>query len=104
MYARPHPGVVFRTVSEGAVLLHTEQEIYFGLNPVGAQVWELMGSGGAELESLCVGLGELHPGVELGTIRQDVTELMRELETYELVLLEESAEQSVSAAAPGPVS
>ena len=42
MLPRPHPGVLFKTVSDGAVLLHVEEEIYFGLNDVGTRIWQLL--------------------------------------------------------------
>jgi len=38
----PHPDVLCRAVSEGAVLLHTRDEVYFGLNEVGLLIWEML--------------------------------------------------------------
>ena len=34
--------VVYGPLSDGAVLFSTKDEVYFGLNQVGAQVWELL--------------------------------------------------------------
>lgn len=32
-------------VEDGAVLLHLKRGIYFGLNPVGADIWDMLGRG-----------------------------------------------------------
>ncbi len=37
-----HPGVVFRELSEGGVLLHLESGQYHGLNGTGLEIWELL--------------------------------------------------------------
>ena len=79
MLPHPHPAVIFKTVSEGAVLLHTESEVYFGLNPVGAQIWELVASGQTELEQVVSRVAEAYPDVEQDVIRVDVTDLLDEL-------------------------
>jgi hypothetical protein len=47
------PAVLCQTVAEGAILLHTEHEHYFGLNAVGAQVWELLPPTCSDLAELC---------------------------------------------------
>lgn len=38
----PSDAVMFQRVGEEAVLLDLASEQYFGLNPVGARVWELL--------------------------------------------------------------
>ena len=60
---RPHPAVMFREVSDGAVLLQMEDEIYFGLNEVGSRIWQLLPPSCATLEELCARLGETYPDV-----------------------------------------
>ena len=42
---KPSPDVMLSTVDDGAVLLHLKRGIYFGLNPVGADIWEMLGKG-----------------------------------------------------------
>ena len=37
-----NPKVIFKALATGAVLYSTEEEVYFGLNPVGVRVWELL--------------------------------------------------------------
>ena len=79
MLPRPHPSVVFKAVSEGAVLLHTESEVYFGLNHVGAQVWELVADGCDQLDTVIGKVAETYPDVSAEVIRGDVSELIKEL-------------------------
>lgn len=86
MLPTPHPDVVCMPVTDGAVLLHTGQEVYFGLNTVGVQVWELLRPDVGDLDSLCAALGERYPDVAAPELRADVAELLGELERGGLVL------------------
>ena len=85
MMPKPHPAVIFKPVSEGAVLLHTESEIYFGLNHVGAEIWQRLADG-CEMEALIAGLCELYPAVEETQIRGDVRQLLEDLQESSLVI------------------
>jgi hypothetical protein len=46
------PVVVFAELDGEAVLLDTESGIYFGLDPVGTRIWELLASGAGEAQVL----------------------------------------------------
>jgi hypothetical protein len=81
----PDPGVVYCKVEEGAVLLSTGQEVYFGLNGVGARIWALLPPSNDSLEDLCVALGKDFPEVDTAVLRADVTELLEELARNGLV-------------------
>lgn len=74
-----NPDVVFRRVSEGAVLLSTDDEVYFGLNEVGAQIWELMSEGADTYGAVRDALKERYPDVEAAQIETDLNELVNEL-------------------------
>jgi hypothetical protein len=78
--------VVFRTVSEGTVLLHMEEEVYFGLNAVGGRIWELLPPECKDLDDLCARLSESYPDVEPAALREDVVELLGHLREHKLVL------------------
>jgi hypothetical protein len=80
-----NPKVIFKALSDGAVLFSTEDEVYFGLNEVGALVWQLLPPKLSTLEELCTAVAERYPDVEAGVIRQDVTELISELASHRLV-------------------
>lgn len=72
------PGVVFNQQEEGAVLLHMEDGLYFGLNPVGALIWEGLvakGEVGAVLRMMI----ERFPDVDAGRIERDLLQLVGEL-------------------------
>lgn len=80
------PHVVFRRVDGGAVLLSMTEEVYFGLNAVGARVWELLPPECATVESLCDRLSEEYPDADASRVRADVTELLAELVRQRLVI------------------
>lgn len=86
MLPRPHPDVVFRTVSDGAVLLHVREELYFGLNEVGSQVWQLLPPATASLDELCAKLARSYGDVSPEVLRADVVELLSALEANQLVV------------------
>ncbi len=86
MLPRPHPGVLFKTVSDGAVLLHVEEEIYFGLNDVGARIWQMLPPNSTNLEDLCARLSQVYADVAPDVLRADVIELLAELEANQLVV------------------
>lgn len=75
---KPEPSVVFCEVEEGAVLLSTSEETYYGLNSVGARVWQLL-SRHETYESLCIELSASYPGVELQLLYADVSTLIVDL-------------------------
>ena len=37
-----NPKIIFKALATGAVLYSPQDEVYFGLNPVGVRVWELL--------------------------------------------------------------
>lgn len=86
MLPRPHPGVLFKTVSDGAVLLHVEEEIYFGLNDVGTRIWQLLPPTCLSLEDLCAQLARVYADVAPDVLRADVLELLATLEENQLVV------------------
>lgn len=75
----PTATVVFQRIDDGAVLFAPSTEIYFGLNEVGARVWELLPPKSDSLDTLCAHLAEHYPDVPLGELRSDVQELLAQL-------------------------
>jgi hypothetical protein len=86
MLPTPNPAVVYKSVPEGGLLLHTGQDVYFGLNAAGARVWELLPPKCSALNQLCSELREGFPDAEPGRLWDDVVELLDELITHELIL------------------
>lgn len=72
------PGVLFNQQEEGAVLLHMADGIYFGLNPVGALIYQMLiaeGEVGATLRVMTARF----PEVDAGRVEQDLLKLSAEL-------------------------
>ena len=90
-----NPGVICKSVPDGAVLFSTTDEVYFGLNEVGARVWELLPPATRTLDELCAAVQRHYPDVALGTIRTDVMELLDELASQGLVLPAQSDQPGV---------
>lgn len=78
MLPRTNPGVVFQKLDEGAVLFAPATELYFGLNDVGAMVWELLPRVSTP-DDVCAALHTTFPDVDLAIIRADVDELLARL-------------------------
>lgn len=76
--------VVYCEVEDGAVLLHAVQEVYYGLNHVGAEIWQLMPSA-ESLEALAAALQTRYPDVALATLRDDARALLDDLTAHGLV-------------------
>jgi hypothetical protein len=74
-----NPNIVFRRVSEGAVLLSTEDEVYFGLNEVGAEIWDLLTPEVETFDDLRDALARKYPDVDVGQIGADLKEILDEL-------------------------
>jgi hypothetical protein len=80
-----NPRVIFKTLAKGAVLYNPTDESYFGLNPVGVRIWELLPPVSERLEDVCLVLGREFPDVAPEVIRVDVLELLEELTRMDLV-------------------
>jgi hypothetical protein len=98
MLPHPLPSVIFQRLDDGAVLFAPSTEIYFGLNDVGAKVWELLPPTTSSLPELCSKITAEYPDTEYAVIEQDVTELLTQLLAEGLVLPPPSADADTVAA------
>src|SRR5687767_15353149 len=78
--------VIYRAWSEGAVLFSLTDEVYYGLNAVAAEVWEMLPPSHMSLDSLCAELAARHPEVPAGDLRTDVIELLASLQSFGLLI------------------
>ncbi len=78
-------GVVSSSVSEGAVLLSTEEEIYYGLNETGARAWERLNEA-ETVGDLLRDLEERYPEVDSDVLRADLEDLLDDLRRHGLVV------------------
>lgn len=79
MLPTANPSVIFQKLDDGAVLFSPETELYFGLNAVGALVWELLPPHTDSLDALCAVVADSYADVPASTIRTDVEELLEQL-------------------------
>ena len=77
--------VMARTVGDETVILDLASGTYFGLDPVGARIWALMGEGRA-LAEICTTMLEEYE-VERKQLEADVLRLAEELAERGLVAL-----------------
>ena len=96
-----NPAVIFRALADGGVIFSTVDEVYFGLNTVGARVWELLPPVTATMDDLVAKLAGEYPEVDAQTIRADVTELLDELLRHNLVMAAPAAGASGQAPVRG---
>lgn len=85
----PHPDVVWREVDGEVVLLNVVTGQYFGLDPVGSQVWILLqsaGAKGANLQILCSLVTERFE-VDSATAESDLTTLINDLLAQQLLVV-----------------
>ena len=77
------PQVMARTVGDETVILDLANGTYFGLDPVGARMWELMGEG-KTLAAICEQLLEEYE-VSRDDLERDTLRLTQELADQGLV-------------------
>ena len=80
---RARDGVIAKMVGSEMVLLDYDRGIYYGLNPVGARVWQLLSEG--EAVERIVGRLVDEYDVARETLESDVATLLHELEAKELI-------------------
>ena len=85
MLPMTHPQVVFCAGEDGAVLLSTADEVYFGLNEVGARIWQMLPPHHTTIGQLCDSLLEEYPDCTAEEILTDVRELLDQLREHGLV-------------------
>jgi hypothetical protein len=80
---KPRQGVIAKMVGSEMVLLDYDRGIYYGLNPVGARVWQLL-SEGSSVEQVIERLTDEYD-VTRAALEADVAALLRDLQAKELV-------------------
>jgi len=81
---RPDPDVLVTAMPDGeAILLHLRTSQYFSLNESGALIWKLMESSAspAQMSQALFDLFDVTPEAA----RETVLELMRDLQTHQLI-------------------
>lgn len=76
---------VFRELDGEAVILHLEAGVYFGLDPIGTRLWQLMDTEGSLRRVVDAALLELD--VDRATLERDLLELVAQLEDKRLIVV-----------------
>ncbi|HKT79970.1 MAG TPA: PqqD family protein [Vicinamibacterales bacterium] len=77
------PDVLFRLVSDEAVLVNLNTEVYLGLNPVGARIWTVL-CDSASIQSAFDRL-QTEYDVEPAELSRDLAEFIAELVRHQLI-------------------
>ena len=75
----PAPAAIFKQLTEGGVLLSTTDEVYFGVNAVGAKIWSLLPPAMHTFEELCAALERDYPDAQPDRIRADARQFIDSL-------------------------
>ena len=78
--------VIFKKVGEETVLLDFEAGVYYGLDPIGTRMWELL-SGGQSFDDVATGMTAEYE-IDRETLLRDLETLVEELASRGLVVLE----------------
>lgn len=82
----PSPSAIFKPLAEGGVLFSTETEVYFGVNLIGARIWELLPPTCREFDELCTVLASQYSDVSPLQIQKDVRKFLDDLVENGLVV------------------
>jgi hypothetical protein len=80
---RVAPDVLFRMVSDEAILVNLNTEVYLGLNPVGARMWSAV-TDAPSIDAAYLGLLSEYE-VEPARLRADLEELLAQLLGQKLI-------------------
>lgn len=83
---RPSESAIFRALPEGGVLFSTTSEVYFGVNTVGARIWELLPPATRTFEELCAALCAEYSDVSADVICGDARKFVEQLLSNGLVI------------------
>jgi hypothetical protein len=79
------PTVVFKELNEGGVLFCSRTEVYFGVNRVGAAIWNQLSEVNGSFDGLLDVLLGMFPDIGRDQLAQDVREFLNALKESELV-------------------
>ncbi|HTI60182.1 PqqD family protein [Mucilaginibacter sp.] len=78
--------VLFQQINNECVLLDMDSEQYFGLNDVGARIWQILSEDGDTEKALSQLLAEYE--TDEITLRSDMVNLLTELGNEKLIIIE----------------
>lgn len=97
---KPSESAIFRALPEGGVLFSTESEVYFGVNMVGARIWELLPPVTHTFEELESRLCSEYSDVSADVIRGDARRFLEQLVSNGLVVPRRAEDATSDATRP----
>lgn len=82
---QPSSSAIFKPLPEGGVLFSTVTEVYFGVNVIGARIWELLQKT-RRFDELCDLLASEYSDVSRAQIEKDVRKFLDDLVENGLVV------------------
>jgi hypothetical protein len=82
-HVAPKEGVVFQQLQEEAVLLNLDSGLYFGLDPIGTRIWNLLAGGESLPQIVSAIMAEYE--VDTEQCQADLLKLVADLEAQGLV-------------------
>lgn len=76
---RRSPTAIFKELSEGGVVLSTADQVYFGVNAVGAKIWSLMPPVLGTFGDLYAELERCYPDVEADRLQVEARQFIQAL-------------------------
>jgi hypothetical protein len=83
---RPRPSVIYQALPDCGILYCAEQELYFGLNRVGACVWEHLAPACATLDDLARAVAAQFANTSVERVRDDAAQLIQQLHGRALLI------------------
>jgi hypothetical protein len=100
LYRSDLPNVMHEIIDGEAVVANLDTGIYYGIEGIGAEIWELLGGRGRALEALIATIATRHPGAA-DVIEASVSRFVAELYDEGLIRLVDD-EPDPEEPAPGP--
>lgn len=82
------PETFANAIGDETVLLQIKRGVYFGLDPVGTQIWQGLEKG-ESLRLICDGLAREF-SMDLSEIEQDARKFLEDLKANEIIIVEDS--------------
>jgi hypothetical protein len=83
---KPSEAAIFKALPDGGVLFSTTSEVYFGVNAVGARIWELLPPQCTRFEELVSRLAAEYTDVTPDIVRADARRFIEQLISSGLAL------------------
>lgn len=78
------PDAFANAVGDETVLLHLKSGVYFGLDPVGTQIWQGLESGERPVDICCRIASDYQ--VDLGQVEEDARQFLEDLKANEIIV------------------